>query len=90
MAAATTIFLCLCRHRLQICLAWMTAWRQQREATLVCLQYKQECCVHAAMVEQWQQQAAAAWEKALAYEATKRCCHEAAAREKALADEATK
>jgi hypothetical protein len=38
-AATTTVLLWLCRHCLKICLAWMTAWQQQREAMLACLQY---------------------------------------------------
>jgi hypothetical protein len=86
MAAARTIFLWLRRHRLQICLAQKTARRQQREATLACLQYKQECCVHAAMADKRQRQAAATWEKALADEVDEQRCQEEAAHAAASAD----
>ncbi len=48
-AAATTIFLWLYRHRLQICLARTTAQRQQHEAALAHLRYEQECCARTAM-----------------------------------------
>jgi hypothetical protein len=50
MAARTTIFLWLCCYHLLIGLAQTAAWQQQREAALARLQYKQECCMRAAMV----------------------------------------
>jgi hypothetical protein len=68
----------------------MTAQRQQREAALARLRYKQECCARMAMVEQQQQQVAASWEKVLADEATKQRCRKAVAQEKALANKADK
>jgi hypothetical protein len=81
-AAATTIFLWLCRHCLQIRLAQKTARRQQCEAALARLRYEQECHTRAAMADKWQRQAATTREKALANEANEanegRCQEEAA------------
>jgi hypothetical protein len=80
MAAATTIFFWLCPRCLQIRLAQKTARRQQREAALTCLQYKQECCMRMAMADKWQQQVATTREKALANEADEQGCQESADR----------
>ncbi len=51
MAAARTIFLWLCRHRLHVGLARQTSRRQQRKAALARLRYKQDCCSRAALTE---------------------------------------
>jgi hypothetical protein len=77
--ATTTIFLWLCRRRLQIRLAQKTARRQQREAALARLQYEQECCTRVAMADERQRQAAAMQEKALADEVDEQHCQEEAA-----------
>jgi hypothetical protein len=66
MAAAQTIFLWLCRRCLHVRLARQTLRRQQCEAALACLQYKQDCCSCAALAEEQQRQATAARAKALA------------------------
>jgi hypothetical protein len=60
--------------------------QQQREAALARLQYEQECCVRAAMVDKQQRQAVATREKALAEEANERRCQEEAARAAASAE----
>ncbi len=86
MAAAQTIFLWLCHHRLQIHLAQKTAQRQQRKAALAHLRYKQEFCAQAAMVDKRRRQAAATREKALADDANEQ--RQAATQEKALVDKA--
>jgi hypothetical protein len=52
MVAPCTILLWICRRCLIICLARTTARWQQREAALVRLHYKQECCARAATVEE--------------------------------------
>jgi hypothetical protein len=90
MAATQTIFLWLCCHCLHVQLARQTLRWQQRKAALAHLQYKQDCCLRAALTEKQHWQAATAQVKALANKTTKQCCHEAAAREKMLANEATK
>jgi hypothetical protein len=69
MAAAQTIFLWLRRHQLHVRLTRQTSRRQQREAALAHLQYKQDCCLCTALAEEQQRQAAAAQAMALADEA---------------------
>jgi hypothetical protein len=64
----------------------MTARRQQREAALAHLGYKQECCAHTATAEEGRQQAAATQAKALADKANKQ--RRAATRDKTLSDKA--
>jgi hypothetical protein len=54
MAAGQTIFLWLCRRRLHAQLTHQTLQRQQREAALARLQYEQECCARATMVNKRQ------------------------------------
>jgi hypothetical protein len=71
-AAAHTIFLWLRRRRLHIQLARQTSRRQQREAALAHLRYKQDCCSRAALAKEQHRQAAAAREKALADKADRR------------------
>jgi hypothetical protein len=66
MAAPQTIFLWCHRCRLHIWLAQQTLRQQQREAALARLQYKQDCCLRAALAEEQRQQAAAPRVKALA------------------------
>jgi hypothetical protein len=90
MAAAQTIFLWLCRCHLHVQLACQTSRQQQPEAALAHLQYKQDCCSHAALAEKQHQQAAAAQAKALADKATKQHRHKVAAWEKALTNKANK
>ncbi len=68
--AACTIFLWLCRCRLHIRLVRQTSRRQQREAALTCLRYKQDCCRRAALAEEQRRQAAAARAKAAIDETT--------------------
>jgi hypothetical protein len=80
MAAAQTIFLWLCRRRLHVRLARQTSRGQQHKAPLARLRYEQDCCLHAALVGEQQQQAAAAGAMALADKADEQFCHEAAAR----------
>jgi hypothetical protein len=58
-AAARTIFLWLRRRRLHIRLARQTSRRQQREANLARLRYKDDCCAHAALANANRQQPAA-------------------------------
>jgi hypothetical protein len=72
MTAAQTIFLWLCRRRLHVWLARQTSRRQQREAALARLGYKQDCCSRAALTEEQCWQAAAAQAKALANKADRR------------------
>ncbi len=86
MAAAQTIFLWLCRRRLHVRLARQTLRQQQCKAALARLRYEQECCLHAAMADERQQQAAATQEKALADEADEQRCQEEAAHAAALVD----
>ncbi len=90
MVADRTIFLWLCCCHLHIRLVRQTLQQQQLEAALAHLQYEQDCCLRAALVEKQHRQAAAARAKALADKATEQHCHEAAAREKALANKANK
>jgi hypothetical protein len=52
MVAAQTISLWLCRRRLYVRLACQTLRRQQCKAALARLQYKQDCCLCAALVEE--------------------------------------
>ncbi len=84
--AARIIFLWLRRRRLHVRLACQTLRQQQREAALARLRYKQECCSRAAMADEWQRQAAATREKALADEADEWRCQEEAAHPAALVD----
>jgi hypothetical protein len=51
-AAARTIFLWLRCRRLHIRLARQTSRRQQQEAALTRLRYKQDCCSRAALAEE--------------------------------------
>jgi hypothetical protein len=78
MAAARTIFLWLCCHRLHARLAQLTSRQQQCEAALACLQYEQECCAHGVLAEEQRQQGATAQAKALANKANKRRHHKTA------------
>jgi hypothetical protein len=82
MVAAQTIFLwrCHCRH-LHIQLAHQPLQRQQRKAALTHLQYRQDCCLRAALAEEQRWQAAAAQVKALANKADKQCQQDALAME---------
>jgi hypothetical protein len=58
-AAARTIFLWLCRRRFYIRLDRQTSRRQQREADLARLRYKDDCCARAALANTNRQQPAA-------------------------------
>jgi hypothetical protein len=60
MGTAQTIFLWLFRRRLHVRLAHQTSQQHQRKAALARLQYKQDCCLRAALAEEQQRQAAAA------------------------------
>jgi hypothetical protein len=86
MAAAQTIFLWLCRCCLHVRLARQTLRRQKQEVALARLQYKQDCCLCAALAEERHQQAAATREKALADEADEQRCQEEATHAAALGD----
>jgi len=51
-AAARTIFLWLRRRSLFVRIDHRTLRRQQRDAALACLCYKQDCCRHAAVAQE--------------------------------------
>jgi hypothetical protein len=85
-AAAQIIFLWLCHWCLHAWLACQTFRRQECEAALARLRYKEECCTRTAMADKRQRHAAAMQEKELAKEADEQRCQEEAARAAALAE----